>query len=136
MVIKELELSKNEFALRLGYKNNGVIYDYSKEDGTETKPGYEFFDRLVHADTGIRIEYLITGKGERFHKKPTPATKNNEAAIMQANFDKAMNEVSALTKRAVIDGETIKFLTELLGREVIEQRKKNSTLTQSTVPAK
>jgi transcriptional regulator with XRE-family HTH domain len=81
LAIKELKLSKNEFAGRLGYKNNGVIYDYSREDGRETKPGFDFFEKLVHADTGINIEWLIGGKGEILNRKGTAATKKTEATV-------------------------------------------------------
>lgn len=96
LIIKELGYSKNSFADKLGYKNNTLIYDYTREDDKMKEPGFDFFSRLVQAKTGINLEWLIAGEGDRMNKKHTAATNNGEAAVNEernliATLEKAVD---------------------------------------------
>jgi hypothetical protein len=77
LIINELGYSKNSFAEALGYKNNSVIYDYTREDVKQKQPGFDFFQRFVHAKTGINIEWLLTGEGDKWQKKGTADVKTS-----------------------------------------------------------
>lgn len=66
-IIKELRMNKNSFSAKLGYTNNTQIGEYIKG----TKPGLDFFQKLVHAIPDINLEWLVSGKGEPFNKKGT-----------------------------------------------------------------
>ena len=103
LLIKELGVSKNEFATKLGYKNNGVLYDYTKKGDEATKPGLEFFEKLVHAKTGVNLEWLIGGKGDMMIKKGTAATSSSEAAVLA--------DLEALRELVLSQQRTIEILS-------------------------
>lgn len=109
LAIKELGFSKNSFSDKLGYKNNGLIYDYTKEGGTATQPGFEFFERLIQANTGINIEWLFTGEGDMIYKKHTAATKSDEAAVREL-----FKDLETLRAIAVNQTETILNLSRVI----------------------
>lgn len=124
LLIKKLGTSKNQFATRLGYKNNGVLYDYTKEGDEATKPGFEFFEKLIHAKTGVNIEWLITGEGDMMLEKGTAATNNDEAAIRQKLKD-MREEIKFLRER---NTELTQSVLNLSGSKVIEQSEQNGPL--------
>jgi|ERR1044071_10443875 hypothetical protein len=79
LVISTLEMNRNSFSERLGYKNNSYIYEYTREDPPAKEPGFDFFQKLSLAKTSINLDWLLTGDGDMLIKKGTPATNNSDA---------------------------------------------------------
>ena len=76
-IIKELNMTQNSFAKKLGYKSNVQIGEYV----SGTKPGWEFFYKLTQAIPSANLEWVIAEKGLPFKEKHTAATNNDEAAV-------------------------------------------------------
>lgn len=104
LLINELGVSKNEFATRLGYKNNGVLYDYTKPEGEATKPGFEFFERLIHAKTGVNIHWLFTGEGPMMKGKQGGVS---DAAAMMEDRKELKKDLDLFRGLVVSQQETI-----------------------------
>lgn len=117
LVISELGMNRNSFSEKLGYKKNSYIYEYTREKPEPKEPGFDFFQRLVLAKTGINIEWLLTGEGDRFIKKGTVDTNFDEAAIRK-ELQYLRDEAKFLRGR---NTELTQAVLNLSGSKVIEQ---------------
>lgn len=82
-IIRELGLTQNSFAKRLGYKNNVQIGEYVGG----TKPGWEFFQKLIQAVPSINLDWVVAEIGPPFKEKGTAATNTDEPAIRGKGLD-------------------------------------------------
>lgn len=78
-LIEYLGLTRNSFAVKLGYGRSQTVYDISIG---KVAPSYDFFYRLVNTDISerISIEWLITGKGSI--SKPKPIVEETNTSIL------------------------------------------------------
>ncbi len=61
-IVEYLGVSKNEFALKLGYDRSQTIYDITNG---KSLPSHDFFDRFLNSEysENINIEWVISGHG-------------------------------------------------------------------------
>jgi hypothetical protein len=124
LAIKELGLTKNSFAEKLGYETNTLIYSYTREDDKKKEPGFEFFERLIRSKVGINLDWLLIGEGDMFNKKGTAATNSDEAAVLRI----AVKELSAQLQfmrdeNSKLSVNYINLTEALMKRKVIEKTK-------------
>ncbi len=62
LITQELQLSINEFALKLGYNRSQILYDVING---KSKPSFQFFEKLSQSEFSelFSYEWIITGHG-------------------------------------------------------------------------
>ena len=113
-IIRGSGLSKNAFALALGYNRSQIIYDIT--GSSPSVPGYEFFYRLMNSDISASVDlyWLITGKRKAEDNQATTeiVPLPEDSNIQLVNFIASQaKEIGRLEER-----------TEALEREVADLR--------------
>jgi hypothetical protein len=85
--IAYLQVSRREFALRLGYTSSEKINRLFRKDGA--KPGFDIIEDMANKFVDLNVEWLVTGRGEML-KEP-----------LQIQSAGVMERLNSLEKRIV-----------------------------------
>ena len=80
------EVSKNEFAKKLGYNRSQSIYDIING---KAKPSYDFFQKLYNSEYSEIINpiWLLTGKGNMLLEEPEQT--NHQTNVFKLKTDQS-----------------------------------------------
>lgn len=89
-IIKAEDISRNKFALRLGYKRGQAIYDIL--DGP-SNPSYDFFQKFSNSEYSAKYntDWLLTGKGPMLKTDIKPSVEILEANLSKEEIKKFTN---------------------------------------------
>jgi hypothetical protein len=79
--IAHLNISRREFAFRLGYTSSEKINRLFRKDGA--KPGFDIIEDMANMFVEINVDWLVTGRGEMLKSQRPLASDPLEVVLAQ-----------------------------------------------------
>lgn len=95
--IAYLNISRREFAFRLGYTSSEKINRLFRKDGA--KPGFDIIEDMANMFVEIDVDWLVTGRGEML-KNQRPHTSDPLEGLLAQGME-VLQRLDALEKRII-----------------------------------